>query len=243
MNWVDIVFYLIIYSFLGWCCECIYCSIGEKRIINRGFLTGPFCPVYGFGGLALIYATDFLPNQVIAIFIGGMIVTSLLEYVTSFGMEKLFHTKWWDYSEHKFNIKGRVCLLNSTLFGILCVILHFDIHPVVKEVIVPLNEELKLGFLLAFAIYFTVDFSTSVYSALGIKIKLDGLNKIREDLEAKYSELDSKLEIETFREKLESLKTEDELAENFLKKIESISFFQKRLMNAFPHLKHKSFFK
>lgn len=236
---LNIVLYLLIYSFIGWCCECIFCSIQQGKLVNRGFLTGPFCPIYGFGALIMIGAAAFLPDHVIIIFLGGMVLTSILEYVTSWGMEKIFHTAWWDYSGEKYNLNGRVCLLNSTLFGIMCIILHFDIHPLVRGLIEPLSKDFKIGFLVAVSMYFCADLAMSIYSALGINIRLDRLQTLRIELEEKYHELDQKLELSKFADELWALNPQDELVERFQHKISNIDFFQRRLLDAFPAIENK----
>ena len=117
------------YSFLGWVCECIYCSIPAKKFINRGFLAGPYCPIYGCGALLVLYLLKPFLYQPLLLFIMGMIVTSFLEYFTSWIMELLFHTKWWDYTNYRFNIHGRVCLRNSFLFGIMSLVVCYIVHP------------------------------------------------------------------------------------------------------------------
>lgn len=96
--------YFIIYSILGWICEVIYCFVLDKKITNRGFLEGPYCPIYGTGGLIVVYFLLPVKNMPIAVFVLGMILASILEYITSFVMEKLFDTRWWDYSNNRFNI-------------------------------------------------------------------------------------------------------------------------------------------
>ena len=105
----------VAYSFLGWCCETTYCSIGAGHFINRGFLSGPVCPVYGFGAMAVILLLEPVKNSAALVFLLGMAVASVLEYITGWLLETLFHTKWWDYSTYRFNIHGRVCLRNSLM--------------------------------------------------------------------------------------------------------------------------------
>ena len=136
----------IIYAFFGWCCECIYCSIPAKKLINRGFLTGPICPVYGFGAVIVFQALRPLGSNIFLTFFGGLLLTSTLEYITSFLLEKLFHLSWWDYSKRKFNLHGRVCLRNSLLFGILCVFAVHVIDPWVSGLVLSLSVEM-LSFL------------------------------------------------------------------------------------------------
>lgn len=129
------IWYFIIYSSGGWLCECIYCGIPAKRFINRGFLWGPYCPIYGCGALLVLWFLTPFVDQPILIFLFGMLVTSLLEYVTSWGMECLFHTTWWDYSNRLFHINGRVCLRNSLLFGVMALIVMYWLHPIICTLI------------------------------------------------------------------------------------------------------------
>ena len=124
-----------LYSFLGWVCESIYCSIGERKLINRGFLNGPVCPVYGFGAVIVVKLLTPFENNLVLLFLTGMAATSVLEYITGFLLETLFHTKWWDYSGRKCNIHGRVCLRNSLLFGGLSVIAMKLVNPVVAGLV------------------------------------------------------------------------------------------------------------
>lgn len=100
-----IVISFFIYSFLGWICEIIYCSILDKKFQNRGFLYGPYCPIYGFGAMIILKVLIPFSAHPIFLFVMGMFVCSVLEYVTSYVMEKAFHLRWWDYSKHKFNIQ------------------------------------------------------------------------------------------------------------------------------------------
>ena len=144
--------YFIVYAFLGWVCEDIYCGIGKRKFINRGFLYGPYCPIYGFGALLVIYPLLMVSKHPIVVFIFGMVLTSILEYITSFVMEKLFATRWWDYSTYPFNINGRICLQNSLLFGLMALVVVYGLHPIVSRFV----ERIPLGFLVIFLIMFTL---------------------------------------------------------------------------------------
>lgn len=130
---MELILYFFLYSFFGWLCECIYCSIPAHTFINRGFLAGPYCPIYGCGALAVLHILDPFGYSIPLMFGMGIVVTSALEYVTSWGMEVLFHTKWWDYSSYPFNIHGRVCLKNSLLFGCMVLVVYYLIHPAIQE--------------------------------------------------------------------------------------------------------------
>lgn len=124
----EYILWIILYSFIGWIYETILCSCEEKRFVNRGFLYGPYCPIYGFGAILDIIILSSIKNIVI-LFFAGVIVTCSLEYFVSWLLEYLFHARWWDYSDMKFNIKGRVCLLGALVFGFFSVLLIKIIHP------------------------------------------------------------------------------------------------------------------
>ena len=107
-----------IYSIIGWIGEVIYCYIYDKKFTNRGFLFGPFCPIYAFGALFIIFMLSKYKSNPFLIFSFGLIGCSIIEFITSFIMEKIFNSKWWDYSKYKFHISGRICLINNLIFGI-----------------------------------------------------------------------------------------------------------------------------
>ena len=130
------IFYMflqfVIYSFIGYTLEVIYCSYLQKKIVNRGFLFGPICPIYGIGALIIIYSLNNLVNNPPLIFLLGMIITSTLEYYTSYIFEKIFNNKWWDYSYRSDNINGRICLHNSIYFGLGIVVILYLVNPYVE---------------------------------------------------------------------------------------------------------------
>ncbi len=119
----------MIYSFCGWIIEIIFIGITEKKIINRGFLLGPYLPIYGIGGILMTLILKFYINYPFILLLNAIIIGSIIEYFTGYVMEKTFKAKWWDYSKEPFNLNGRICLLNSILFGILGTALIYFINP------------------------------------------------------------------------------------------------------------------
>ena len=119
----------IIYSFIGWLIEVVYTYLHYHKLSNRGFLIGPICPIYGIGGLLLIVLLSKYINDPISIFLMSIVLFAILEYLVSFLMEKIFHARWWNYSDRKFNINGRVCLETIIPFGVLGLITMYFIHP------------------------------------------------------------------------------------------------------------------
>ncbi len=117
------------YSFIGWVYESIVCSVEERRLINRGFLNGPVCPVYGFGALLVIALLYNRTDNLLLLFFGAMVLTTTLEYITAILLEKLFDARWWDYSSYPLNFQGRVCLLGAVVFGLLATLMLRFLHP------------------------------------------------------------------------------------------------------------------
>lgn len=172
------------YSFLGWCCECIYCSIPAKKFINRGFLEGPYCPIYGVGALLVIYLLLPYKTHPITLFVIGTLLVTTLEYITSWLMEIMFHTRWWDYSNYRFNIHGRVCLLNAILFGIMVLVVCYGIHPVILNLISYLTRMQQGILCILLCIGFLIDLTTTTYALLR---KNSDFREIEASIHALYS--------------------------------------------------------
>lgn len=150
---VKYVLLFFIYSFVGWLYETVLCSVEERKFINRGFLRGPYCPVYGFGAIIDILVLNNIDN-IFVLFFAGVILTCSLEYFTSWLLEKLFDARWWDYSYMKFNIKGRICLLGAIVFGLFSVLLIKLLHPFVMSLI----NKIDYGYLVFSTILITLIF-------------------------------------------------------------------------------------
>ena len=129
MNFFEVFLWFLIFSFLGWLWEVILYYISLHRFVNRGFLNGPYCPIYGFGALAFIFTTNQIADPLLRGLAGGAIAC-VLEYVTSFTLEKLFHARWWDYSKRPFNINGRICLYGFLIFGAAAVAMPWVYLPI-----------------------------------------------------------------------------------------------------------------
>ena len=114
--------WFVIYSLIGWVYESILCSVAGKKLVNRGFLNGPVCPIYGTGAVVVVFALSSLADKPVLLFLTSAILTTTLEYLTSWLMEKLFHARWWDYSQRFLNIHGRVCLRGFVAFGAMSVL-------------------------------------------------------------------------------------------------------------------------
>lgn len=125
------LFIFFTYAILGWCLEVAFHALVTGKFINRGFLNGPWCPVYGFGASAVLACLLPLRGSVPLLFLGSLLVTSALEWLTGFVLEQLFHQRWWDYSDEPFNLNGYICLRFSLAWGLACLLVVDFIHPTV----------------------------------------------------------------------------------------------------------------
>lgn len=222
------ILYFAIYSILGWGCEVIYCFLPAKHFINRGFLNGPYCPVYGIGALIVLYLLEPYKTSPFLVFLLGIFLTSLLEYITSYILEKTFHAHWWDYSKRKYNIYGRVCLLNSTLFGILSLLIIYLVHPAVMKLILHIPENVLPLIVMGFECLFCIDLVVTLYTISSLKARIYSISEISQLLKTKH---DIALKTKVLRTEL-TLYLEQELSKKLSKK----NILHTRLLNAFPHM-------
>lgn len=168
----------IIYAFLGWVLEVVGKLIEQKKFINRGFLVGPYCPIYGVGALLITFLFKKYTDDPVALFIMAIVVCGVLEYLTSYFMEKIFHARWWDYSQRKFNINGRVCLDTIIPFGLLGMFIMYVSNPFLIEKLEQLPElALNILFWVLLIIYIADNIiSTNVISYVGKTTKEFGKN-------------------------------------------------------------------
>ena len=248
-----IFLWLMIYSFFGWVYESILCSITSGSLVNRGFLNGPVCPVYGFGALVVILAFWWEPDiRVWNLFFSSMVLTCTLEYLTSWAMEKLFHARWWDYSQYRFNINGRVCLLGAVAFGAFSVLLIKVVHPWVSAFVDGFSPAAITAASAALFLTGAADCVVTVRHILALNGRLAEIQaaidayraQSRQRAEALGQRLQARLEESVAASGLEELR--ERLEERFEESVhnsrrvqallELRSFQDRRLLRAFPHL-------
>lgn len=178
---IDIRVYFLLflaYSFLGWLMEVIGKLITLKKFINRGFLIGPYCPIYGTGAILITFLLKKYTEDPVALFIMAIVVCGTLEYLTSYFMEKIFHARWWDYSQRKFNINGRVCLNTIIPFGLLGMFIMYVSNPFLIEKLEALPEmALNILFWILLVVYIIDNVvSTNIISYVGKTTKEIGKN-------------------------------------------------------------------
>ncbi len=186
--------FFVIYAFIGWVLESLYKSILQKKIVNSGFLAGPFCPIYGFGALIMYLSLKDVSNNIFVLFFFGTIALSMFEYIVGLFLELVFKTKYWDYSQKKFNIQGRVCLQNSLYWGILGIIFMRVIHPLVEDLIRKIPQNYLIILIAIGFVYFAIDTITTIVKLVKINVRLSSLEKIAEDIKEKIEGIKVKTE-------------------------------------------------
>ena len=192
ISYYHIFQYFLIYSFLGWCTEVIYAAVAEGRIVNRGFLNGPVCPIYGFGILAVFgtvntglsrYGTSSLYKNLLLIFLCGMALTTMIELFGGWALDKLFHARWWDYSDKPLNFHGYICLQFSLLWGIGIVLIVKVVHPLIAATFDRVLPE-TVGWPLMYFLYivYAADTMLSVMIMVGLNKRLAELDEMQKKM-------------------------------------------------------------
>lgn len=215
---VEYILFFFFYSIIGWISEVIYCSIKDKKFTNRGFLFGPICPIYGTGAISMLLALSWCKKWPVVVFLLGVVVCDIVEYLTSVIMEKLFHARWWDYSKKKFNLHGRICLEHSCYWGIFSVLLIYLIHPLgAAKLALLVPYEWKVRIMLVVLTLFAVDLIRALKNALDVKkisdkfktvkdkvlqsFKEASFSSVKEDISSQINDLKKLLEEKTVKYK------------------------------------------
>lgn len=167
----------IIYSFIGWIIELGFSYYKTRKIINRGFLIGPYCPIYGIGCILLVFLLSDYANSVLALFGLSVVVCSILEYFTSWLMEKIFNLRWWDYSNMKYNINGRICLETMVPFGIIGVIIVKYVNSYFLKIVNLINSNTLEIIVIVLACIFFIDVIISCNITFNLKSVIKNVNK------------------------------------------------------------------
>ena len=183
--------FFYIYCFLGWVWESCYVSVKQRKWINRGFMHGPFLPIYGSGAIMVLICTLPFRNNDLLVFIFGMIGATLLEYVTGATMEKIFNVRYWDYSQKPFNLKGHICLVSSLAWGLFSILMENILHQHIEVLVLGLSKELVELVTLALTIGIAIDFTQSFNEAMDLKEMLMNLTESSEELKYMKQRLES----------------------------------------------------
>lgn len=181
-NVYQLLWIFFVYSFIGWCGEAAMAAVHRHKFVNRGFVSGPICPVYGAGAAAVAVFLPELKDQLFFLFLGGMIVTTFVEYLTGRILELIFHRKWWDYSDQRFNLDGYVCLKNSAVWGLCSVLMICFFDPLLCRLLVLIPRLAGDILLWILGVLLVIDAVGSGVAVLGLKKKQSRITQITEEL-------------------------------------------------------------
>ena len=173
-----LIWIFFIYAFLGWCAEVSYAALVTGKFVNRGFLNGPVCPVYGFGVVIVLSCLTPLADNLPVLFLGSVALTSALEWLTGFVLEKLFHQRWWDYSDQLFNLGGYICLRFSVAWGFACVFVVKLLHPTVLLLIRLIPKPVGIVLLVLMGGVMAVDLTATVSAIVKLNRRLEQIDEL-----------------------------------------------------------------
>lgn len=241
----------IIYAFLGWCSEVAFAAVNKGKFVNRGFLNGPVCPIYGVGMLIVVLCLWNLRDRPLLLFLGSALLTTALEFVTGFVLERFFHDKWWDYSDMPFNIKGYVCLKFTILWGLAASFIIGAIHRFIYMLIEKTPFVLGVILLAVFSAAFIADFTVTLTALVKLPKKLKAMAEAERALRAVSDKIGENISDTTIAAKekgealaeenkprLEELKAEYEKRKKEFSAMLERNFVQRRIFKAFPNLKN-----
>lgn len=253
------ILYFFVYGFLGWCTEVIFAAFKQHRFVNRGFLNGPICPIYGVGVTLVIACLEAFQSNLLLLYISSVILVTVLEGVTGWAMDKLFHNKWWDYSKLPFNIGGYVCLLFSLIWGVACVFIVYFVHPLIHQVLSLIPHTAGIAFIAILGIALLSDMIVTTSAIVKFNQYLELLKHITDELHAISNQIGAELYQnvmhvldmqESSRQKLDDVKLEvsEEIrmqivelktrAQNLGEKVPKPA---RRLLKAFPKLESRNY--
>lgn len=235
-----VVLLFFIYSIIGWLWETVYCSLKAKKFVYRGFLVGPYCPIYGFGVVSVLYFVEPYQNNVVVLYFFSAVLVTILEYLTSYVLEKLFHATWWDYHDVPLNIHGRVAVPISLFWGLACVLIVKVIHPQVQILASFLERSFGNLLPLLLVVMITVDLVYTVTNMLAFRKAMEAWSQA---VETSKAELREKVvnELEEKKEQLSVSRSEltSKLREkrSELARLPKINFNHRRILGSFSRLK------
>ena len=253
------ILYFFVYGFLGWCTEVIFAPFKLHRFVNRRFLNGPICPIYGVGVTLVIACLEAFQSNLLLLYISSVILVTVLEGVTGWAMDKLFHNKWWDYSKLPFNIGGYVCLLFSLIWGVACVFIVYFVHPLIHQVLSLIPHTAGIALIAILGIALLSDMIVTTSAIVKFNQYLERLKYITDELHAISNQIGSELYQnvmhvldmqESSRQKLDDVKLEvsEEIrmqivelktrAQNLGEKVPKPA---RRLLKAFPKLESRNY--
>ncbi len=260
--------YFFAYSFLGWCAEVVYQAVEKGLVINRGFLNGPVCPIYGIGVLTVFRVLEaagtgpLYRQNVLMIFAFGMFLASSIELIGGWALDKLFHARWWDYSNKPLNFRGYICLEFSIIWGLGILLTVLGVNPLITQVLGLVPRQLGWILLAIMSAAFIADVVISVLVVTGLNRQMEEIDEMRSRMRTVSDDLSKRIgenALET-AQRMEGVKLQAALAKaevrdqaddfvdayeerkrKLLSRLRSTRHFgMGRLLRAFPDVQHRA---
>lgn len=210
---VQWLFFFYLYCFFGWCFESTYVSVKSRKLVNRGFMRGPFLPLYGSGAIMMLVVSAPFQDNLLLTYIAGVIGATALEYVTGVMMEALFKVRYWDYSNQPFNYKGHICLSSSVAWGFLTILMTRVIHKPIEQFVLAIPMRTLACVTGIMTVYIVADFTLSFKAAMELRDILVRLQKVKEEVERLQRRLDVIIAFNNAEKEQKRLEGELSLAE------------------------------
>lgn len=182
MGIYEILAYFFVYGVLGWCVEVAFAAVKEGRFVNRGFLNGPICPIYGVGVVSVIFSLQGFSESLLILYLASAVLVTFIEWLTGYVMDRIFHQKWWDYSGQPLNIGGYVCLPFSLIWGVFCVFIVKCFQPFVAHLIGYIPHIAGIVILVILSIAMIADLYVTASAILKLNKRLEAMEKIAAEL-------------------------------------------------------------
>ncbi len=242
-NFYELVWIFIIYAFIGWCAEVSFAAVDSGKFVNRGFLNGPYCPIYGCGVVIVVAVLTPINESLFILFLGSMLLTTVLEFLTGFILEKVFHNKWWDYSDKPFNIMGYVCLKFSILWGLACTFIMKVLHPSIYKFITIIPHVLGIVLLSIIMTAFFIDLGVTVSTILKFNKRLKLMDEVAQKMHQLSDEIGENIYegVTTVKEKSEEVQDKaGELRGKFEEKTDAVrEAFAENLLESKTEYEHR----
>ena len=216
-TFLELILMFFIYGFFGWCAEVAFAACCEGRFVNRGFLNGPICPIYGFGVLGVVLLLAPFERSLALLFAGSLVVTTLIEFVTGLVLEQVFHAKWWDYSDRPLNIMGYVCLPFSLMWGVACVVVIRFIHPVILGLVQLMPQSVQIALACVFAAALLVDVVATVAAIRMLTKRVKRLSEMAAEIRRLSDEIGQAISDGTLSAKRRAVAGEEKFTEGMRK--------------------------
>lgn len=219
------ILFFFIYGVLGWMLEVSFQALKTGSFINRGFLNGPICPIYGLGACTVIFFLSGIADQnKLFLFAGSIFISSVIELVTGILLDKIFHKHWWDYSDRRMNLGGYICLEFSIAWGFLCLFLYDIIHPIVEKFADIIPVKLKIYMLAFCMLIIIIDLISTINTLIGLNKRFRLIDKVNRELRNVSNDIGEKIYHGTI--KLEDIQDEIKISK----------YQERRILKAFPNL-------